>query len=706
MYLANKIIHISDKINKNILIKSIRSGLILIIPLIIAGSISLIFNNLPIAPYQNFMNDLFGSTWKMVGDLIWNLTFGIMGLALSITVSFSFVSHYSSEKNVQLNPIIVALASMISFLIITNTTMTGLNTNQVGVTGVFMALLISLTSSTIFVKVHKLSKIRLKSFYIDNDSNLQLALTSILPFSFTLFVFVLLRYSLTYFGIQDINSLLTHLAVGGFENIDNPFFSGLLFVILHQVFWFFGIHGGNVLYSISDNIYMAAVHQNINTLVLNQEPIHILTKPFLDVFVFIGGAGSTLCLLFAIFIVAKKSTTAKMAKLSLLPALFNINEIIFFGLPIVLNPVFLIPYIFVPILLYKIAYLATAIGLVPLTIAEVNWTTPILLGGLTATGSWRGILLQLVNLSVGVAIYIPFVKMFEIQKDRTIKASYEKLLAVILNNYNSSHKVLSRFDDIGNIANVLIYEIKDALKNNTLYLEYQPQVNDQGIVTGVEVLLRWNHYRYGKVPPQLIIVLSEESGLIHELGRWIIAKSCSQLAEWKNQSNVNIEMCINISPEQLNDEKMLMILKDSIKKYNINPQQIELEITESAPLKTDHTTHQFMANLKDLGVKIAMDDFGMGYTSMLFMRNFKVDTIKLDGSLTKDVVKDKNCQEIISSMVHLANSLNVKVIAEYVETKEQQAILKKLGCLNYQGYLFSKPVLPNQIIEYLNSQHD
>lgn len=390
MKLTQRALRVSSEISENILVKSINRGLILIIPLIIMGSATLVINNFPLIQYQELMVSIFGDQWKLFGESIWNLTFGAMGLALSMTIAYSLASADTCLSNSRVNPVITSLVSLTSLLTILNTGSSGIHTNNAGVSGVFLSIIVAILSAELFICLQKYMNNHYRSFMIDADPVIPQALYSIIPFCLTLLVFTLLRLLLSYLGIEDINQLIINLTKNIFNSIDNQFSESILFVLLNQVFWFFGIHGNNVLYSVSQDMYMKAIDLNISALAVGSAPVHILTKPFLDVFVLIGGSGSTLCLLIAIFLVDRKSNTSKLAKISLLPAIFNINEIIVFGLPVVLNPLFLLPYVLVPLILTMVSYSATVLGLVPVTIAPVNWTTPPLLGGWMATGSWRG----------------------------------------------------------------------------------------------------------------------------------------------------------------------------------------------------------------------------------------------------------------------------------------------------------------------------
>lgn len=160
-------------------------------------------------------------------------------------------------------------------------------------------------------------------------------------------------------------------------------------------------------------------------------------------------------------------------------------------------------------------------------------------------------------------------------------------------------------------------------------------------------------------------------------------------------------MAINISPTQLND-KLVDILVNIFRTTKLNPKDIELEITETVAFGTNPETVNLLQEIKNLGVSIAMDDFGAGHASLYYMKHYNLDKIKIDGSITKDVIHNKSCQDIISSITYLAESMAITVIAEYVETLEQAEILKKLGCRQFQGYYFARPLSISQCVKAFN----
>ncbi|MFJ8234998.1 EAL domain-containing protein [Ureibacillus sp. NPDC094379] len=243
-------------------------------------------------------------------------------------------------------------------------------------------------------------------------------------------------------------------------------------------------------------------------------------------------------------------------------------------------------------------------------------------------------------------------------------------------------------------------ELRHAIQNNQLELYYQPQISlfTQKIV-GVEALIRWNHPTFGLIYPGDIIPLAEELGLADTLGEWVLQRACHQSKEWQNRDFLPIKVAVNLSPQDFLQHALVDRVKQVLIETNLEPQYLEIEITESMTMDVDHAIAT-MENLHELGVQIAIDDFGKGYSSLNYLKNFPIDHLKIDRSFVNDILNDHNDVKIISAIISLAHGLNLKVIAEGVETKEQASFLSNLLCDQAQGYYYSKP-LPVSEIEKL-----
>lgn len=247
----------------------------------------------------------------------------------------------------------------------------------------------------------------------------------------------------------------------------------------------------------------------------------------------------------------------------------------------------------------------------------------------------------------------------------------------------------------------LSIDLSHAHERGELELYYQIQ-NDVGTreVTGAEVLLRWKHDTLGMVPPYKFIPIAEETGLINVFGPWILQTACDEAASWK----MPLKIAVNVSSVQLAKDGFADIVEDVLRKSGLNPARLELEITESGLLADRNHAMQVIQDLKSLGVGIAMDDFGTGYSSLATLQMFPFDKIKIDREFVKDLGKNKHSAAIIRSTIILAESLDIPVLAEGVETEDQLEFLAAEGCNEAQGYLFGKPVPVAEIRKITNAR--
>lgn len=682
------------------LFRGVRRGLIYSMPFILTGSIALLTLNFPLNAVTQFFSNGFGLTLKEFLLIIYNSTFSIMSLMVLLGISYEIANEDPYLHKEGFPVVLILIVSLTCFFINASEDIL-LPAPKAGATGLFGAILISIFSSKIFIWFYK-KKFLSRHTYIDSaDNTLYHSLSSIIPCLFTICLFVFVTLFLRYTGFNQFN---LHQIVLILDKT-NSLLATILFDLLSHIMWFFGIHGNNVLQAADIEIFTYNSHINSALVAAGKAPKEIFTKQFNDIFVFMGGSGTTLCLIIALILGGRKSKTNQLAKISLGPAVFNINEIIIYGLPIVLNPVFLIPFILTPIVLTLISFTAIYLGLVPMTINEnVQWTVPVLWGGYLATHSIAGSLLQLFNLIVGVMIYLPFVHLNDKLKLLRNQKTYKSFIDKVLNESPevSAPALNTLAGDFGSLARTLTRDIKAALKSNDglLFLEYQPQVDPYGKVYGAEALLRWNHKRYGRIPPPIIVRIAEENGMTDLLGNWVINTAIEGLKRINDHEIKNIIISINLSPQQIQQGTFVSTIQKQIAKTKVNPTSLEFELTENAAITPSKETITHIETLRKMGCFIAIDDFGMGHTSLHYVKDFNVNTIKLDGSLVKDILTDVNTQEIVASITSLSKSLNLNVIAEVVETLEQKEMLEKIGCNIYQGYYYSKPLSFDDFIVY------
>jgi diguanylate cyclase (GGDEF)-like protein/PAS domain S-box-containing protein len=246
---------------------------------------------------------------------------------------------------------------------------------------------------------------------------------------------------------------------------------------------------------------------------------------------------------------------------------------------------------------------------------------------------------------------------------------------------------------------VMEADLRQGLQNNEYFLHYQPQVDVHGRMTGAEALLRWQHPRRGLVPPAEFIPLAEETGLILPIGHWVLSTACTQLLAWASRPEMaHLTLAVNVSARQFRHPDFVEQVLAVLDYTGANPQKLKLELTESLLLDDVEDIIAKMTALKAHGVGFSLDDFGTGYSSLSYLKRLPLDQLKIDQSFVRDVLTDPDDAAIARTIVALAQSLRLDVIAEGVETEEQRDFLERNGCHAYQGYLFSRP-LPLEAFE-------
>ncbi|MCZ8293449.1 MAG: EAL domain-containing protein [Hylemonella sp.] len=247
-------------------------------------------------------------------------------------------------------------------------------------------------------------------------------------------------------------------------------------------------------------------------------------------------------------------------------------------------------------------------------------------------------------------------------------------------------------------------DLRLALQLDQFVLHYQPQVQRGGLVTGVEALLRWHHPERGLVPPGQFIALAEETGLIVPLGEHVLDMACEQLARWAGQPGVaHLTLSVNVSPRQFQQDNFVQQVLNALARTGAPAQRLKLEITENLLIANVDEVIAKMALLKSRGVGFSLDDFGTGYSSLSYLKRLPLDQLKIDQGFVRDILVDANDAAIARMVIVLAESLGLEVMAEGVETAEQQQALHAQGCHAYQGYLYSRP-LPSEAFEQLAQQ--
>ena len=246
------------------------------------------------------------------------------------------------------------------------------------------------------------------------------------------------------------------------------------------------------------------------------------------------------------------------------------------------------------------------------------------------------------------------------------------------------------------------YELRNCIKKEELYLMYQPQIDlKEEKIVGVEALLRWKNSKYGLVSPAEFIPIAEETGIIKEIGRWVLEEAAKQINIWNNKGLPRFNVAVNLSSYQLRQENIVSIVKQVIDENNIEHNQLELELTESLMMHNVDRSIKVLNEFKNMGIQISIDDFGTGYSSLSYIRKIPISKLKIDRSFIMGFNGDFESSIITKTIIDMAHNLKFKVIAEGVETKEQLKFLKVNNCDEVQGYYYSKPLLSHDLENFI-----
>ena len=685
---------------------SVQRGLALTLPLIMLGAIAMLVKDFPLPTLQEFLNEVFGKNWRLTCEHLINGSFGIASLAVLCAFSGVMTSLDNQRNTAQMvSPTMTTVIVLACYFVISAPLEPALWRPFFSLDrGLLPTLVVGATATTLYLRLCRLNLLQLPFGAVGHDPVVRDVLTVMPAGILTILAFALVRSILAILGAIDLHEHLQQLVAIPFVGEGDSLGTGLAYSGVSQLLWFFGIHGPNLLFSVEEHVLVPAGVANAAANALGNMPPHIFTKAFFDAFTRMGGSGCTLCLILAVLLRSEDNGSRKLSLFALLPALCNVNEPLLFGIPLVLNPVYMIPFVLTPLLQTLLAYLATVFDFLPRTVTSPGWTSPALVSGFVATGSPAGSIMQVVNLILGVAVYLPFVQLSDQLRSQQGKRILDALMRSAESSTVGPHgkQCLDRPGEEGRIAKILANDLERALdRDDQLFLVYQPQINAlYNQVHGVEALLRWRHPAFGFIPPPIIIALAEDTGQIVRLGHFVLTEACAQRVAWKSMVADDLVMSVNVTPRQILDPHFDRRVGAILQEVGLPSNLLEVEITESTMLEPDVATLAMLHQLRQTGVRIAIDDFGMGHTSLRYLREFPVDTVKIDRSLTQTSQRGIN-DHIIRSIVELSRTVEFMTVVEGVEEPEQLTHFLNLGCRTFQGYLFSRPLSGEDCLQYI-----
>ena len=299
--------------------------------------------------------------------------------------------------------------------------------------------------------------------------------------------------------------------------------------------------------------------------------------------------------------------------------------------------------------------------------------------------------------SIGISIYPDDTK----DQDELIKYADMAMYRAKESGKNTYRYFTNAMDKESREKMELTNDLREAVIKDQLKLYYQPIIDiKEGKVGLFEALVRWEHPKYGLISPENFISLAEEGGFMVKVGRWILNKGCQKIKELQDLG-YDIKIAINVSSKQLTQNHLEETTKKIVKDSGINPRLLELEVTEGFLMENIKKVEEVLTNLRDFGIGISIDDFGTGYSSLSRLKSLPITKLKIDKSFIDDIVEEEDDREIVKVIISLAKSLNLEIVAEGVETKEQLKLINDLGCKLIQGYYFSKPLHEDRVVRYL-----
>ncbi|WP_422375321.1 EAL domain-containing protein [Roseibium sp.] len=704
------VIGFADVLSRISMLTALQRGLALTLPLIMVGALALLFLHPPFPELKTVFADLFGPQFAPVLQILVSSTFGIAALLAMSGYAYVYTNLRNTRgKTPVANPVLSVMVVVTCFFVLVAPT--DQPTLQAAISlsfGLPVALLVAIGATEVFLRLAKLQWLRIKSKSIGHEGMIGDVFTIMPAAGLTIIVFAVLKAVLLSLGSTDVVADLNGSFARALTSGEDTLGFGLTYIVVSQVFWLFGIHGPNVLQSVQDaQLAPASIANNI-AVMEGQQPEFIFTSQFFDL-LHMGGSGATIGLIVAMLLFSRSPSTRNFALLAGLPALCNVNEPLLYGLPIVLNPIFAVPFLLVPVINTIVMYLAMSADFMPLTGHQVAWTTPAIINGYAVTGSINGALTQGLCLAISIAVYAPFVRLSERVAALKGQATMKDLVAFSEQGDSRTvgKRLLSRTGDPGRMALAIAGDLELAVRQRgQLYLDFQPQICQRsGQAFAAEALLRWDHPVYGRVPPPVVIQLAEELGIMPELGDLVLDLACAQRKDWQGSVADDFMIAVNVAPAQILSGTLDKNVFDRLDAHYLPTHVLKLEITESTLLIPDDAALASLERLREHGVRIALDDFGMGHTSLRYLKALPLDEVKVDRSLTQ-FGQGEVSEHIISSILDLSRSLAFSTVLEGVETEDQLTRLLRLGCTRFQGYHFCRPQAPDKCLAYVQALAD
>lgn len=423
--IIDKFIELSTKLGSQIHLRSLRDAMALTMPLAILAGFMTLLNSMILDPagiLSKIINPDTLTTAQEIGTHISNATLGMWTIAIVFAVAYCLSRNKGHDE-----PMIPGLISFCSYIALvplsievtpvgsdaTVSVLNILSSTYTGVNGMFTGIVVGLISTELFLVISKIKKLQIK-MPDTVPPMVSKSLNNLFPFMIVVFIFGLIAFALDQLFGQSFNQLIVSIIQAPIKNLTTSLPGFILAMIIFNLLFAIGIHPSAIVGAVIEPGLILAITENMDAINAGMEAPNIINKPFMDVYGLMGGTGCTICLIIAVFIFSKRADHKTVAKLGVAPGIFNINEPIIFGFQIVMNPIMIIPFVLVTQINYILAYAATALGLIGKCVVQIPWTTPPVLSAFLSTnGDWRAAIFHIFLIVLGIAIYLPFLKISE-----------------------------------------------------------------------------------------------------------------------------------------------------------------------------------------------------------------------------------------------------------------------------------------------------
>jgi lactose/cellobiose-specific phosphotransferase system IIC component len=687
---------LTDSFESRHFLRALCRGVVYIIPIIILYSVVQAILNLPSYSFQNALAKP-GMNW-LAESLRWCAS--ASGSYLSMLLAFSLGWNFGREyRQNTYKSFVLAVTTVEVFVIFTEA-----NSMMMDIRGTFSAVVACIFSSAIFLKlcppIISYCYFRLRHLTVRIKDTLSVLVTMFFIVICAATFEIVIRNVTGGLTIQQLCDTVSTACFASFRDL--PLLGAAVYSLVTQLMWFFSINGNALLYSVNDSFYGQLLNENAFNMMTGLPVEHIVNRGFNQIFVLLGGSGALLGLALAVVIASRSRSSRTLGFLSLPCNCIGVSEIVAYGLPVVCNPILFLPFIALPLANLVIAYMAVYFGFVPPVSAHEAWHYPVFFNAYYGTGSFSGVVLQALLIALDTACYIPFVKLNEQRRRFHHEEQLRNLIIWFKNEEDTKNgqHLIGVPDELSPFVDSLITDLHEDLRahDGRIYMLYQPQFFKNGTCAGAEALLRWRHEKLGFIYPPLVIAVARAGGFLYELEQFIFTEASLAIANIVRQTgSKRFKISVNVTGDSIESDRLLPIIGEAVAVAKIDPSMLWIEITEQDAIKMSLKTLERFNELRRHGHKLLIDDFGMGHTSIRYLQNTVFDAVKLDGSITQPVTRDQNTQKIIRTVTKMCTGLNLGVIAEFVETKEQRDKLSELGCQLFQGYLYSKPVPMNEL---------